>query len=248
MSMADTGMGDWTALRRRASQPYRRSSLFAWRFALGKLGIDPVFRALIEAGEFSRSSRVLDVGCGQGLLASLLWACQELTHDGRWPARWPPPADRFQYTGIDLMQRDIARARQALEGCGLRPQFVCADMCSSDFSASDLVVILDVLHYVEPAAQRRVLERVRAALSPEGRLLLRIGDSRRGWRFGISQWVDRVVTWCRGHGVAPTYCRSLPDWCALLGELGFAVEVRPMSAGTPFANVLLACRLERSVA
>jgi SAM-dependent methyltransferase len=104
---------------------------------------------------------------------------------------------------------------------------------------SDLVVILDVLHYVDLDAQEGVLRRVRDALQPGGRLLLRVGDaaSRRG--FAISQWVDRTVTRIRGHKVSPTWGRTLQEWTALLQRLGFRVQSIPMSKGTPFANVLL---------
>ena len=109
------------------------------------------------------------------------------------------------------------------------------------------MVILDVLHYVEPDAQRRVLERVRAAFGGEGqggRLLLRVGDAAaRGRGFVISQWVDRAVTRVRGHRAAPTWGRPLADWIALLAGLGFRVEAVPMSRGTPFANVLLVADL-----
>ena len=38
------------------------------------------------------------------------------------------------------------------------------------------------------------------------------------------------------------YCRPLDDWCALLRAHGFAVRTQAMSAGTPFANVLLIAR------
>jgi hypothetical protein len=72
------------------------------------------------------------------------------------------------------------------------------------------------------------------------RLLLRVGDaaSRRGYR--ISQWVDRTVTRVRGHRVSPTWGRPLSEWTALLQRLGFsAVQCDPVSAGSPFANVLL---------
>jgi hypothetical protein len=100
-------------------------------------------------------------------------------------------------------------------------------------------VILDVLHYVDHAAQAALLQRVHAALRPGGRLLLRVGDaaSRRG--FLISQWVDRIVTTVRGHHVPPTWGRTLPEWIAVLSAQGFAVQPVPMSQGTPFANVLL---------
>jgi SAM-dependent methyltransferase len=113
-------------------------------------------------------------------------------------------------------------------------------MCQAAMPACDLVVILDVLHYVDHAAQEGVLRRVHGALQPGGRLLLRVGDaaSRRG--FAISQWVDRTVTRIRGHRVSPTWGRTLSEWTSLLQRLGFSrVESIPMSAGTPFANVLL---------
>jgi SAM-dependent methyltransferase len=112
-------------------------------------------------------------------------------------------------------------------------------MRQADLPACDLVVILDVLHYVDHAAQAALLQRVRQALGARGRLLLRVGDrdSRRG--FAISQWVDRVVTMVRGHRVPPTWGRSVAEWTQLLQGLGFAVQALPMSQGTPFANVLL---------
>jgi hypothetical protein len=58
-----------------ACAPYRRSGRFAWHFARGKLGRDPVFRGMLERGDLPASARVVDIGCGQGLLASLLQAC-----------------------------------------------------------------------------------------------------------------------------------------------------------------------------
>jgi hypothetical protein len=75
-------------------------------------------------------------------------------------------------------------------------------------------------------------------------LLLRVGDaaSRRG--FLISQWVDRVVTFVRGHRVSPQFGRTLAAWVAQLESIGFEVRSQPMSRGTPFANVLLVARVQ----
>jgi len=106
--------------------------------------------------------------------------------------------------------RDVARARTALQALPLQPRFIHADMRHAALPACDLVVVLDVLHYVDHAAQQAVLAGVRDALqASQGRLLLRIGDagSRRG--FAVSQWVDRAVTMARGHRVAPTFGRPL---------------------------------------
>ena len=65
----------WRELHARSCAPYRAAGRFAWHFARGKLGRDPVFRGLVERGELRCGDgppRVVDIGCGQGLLASLL--------------------------------------------------------------------------------------------------------------------------------------------------------------------------------
>ena len=103
-----------------------------------------------------------------------------------------------------------------------------------------------MLHYVDLEAQEGVLRRVRDALSPGGRLLLRIGDASSSRGFAVSQWVDRTVTRVRGHRVSPTWGRTLEQWKVLLARLGFKVQSVPMSEGTPFANVLLVADLESS--
>ena len=84
--------------------------------------------------------------------------------------------------------------------------------------------------------------RARAALSPAGLLLLRIGDAGGGLPFRVSNWVDRAVLLLRGRGWARLYCRPLQAWLDLLAELGFNTITIPMSADTPFANVLLVAR------
>jgi SAM-dependent methyltransferase len=233
----------WRWLREHASAPYRRSGRFAWHFARGKLGRDPVFRALLERGDIGDRRHVLDIGCGQGLLASLLQACVDAEDRDRWSSTWPAEPRVAAYTGIELMPRDVRRAQAAVGALALAPRFVCADMRHATLPASDLVVILDVLHYVDHAAQQNLLARVRRCLGAAGgggRLLLRVGDRGSARGFAVSQWVDRVVTTVRGHPVAPTWGRPVGDGGGLLRRLGFdTVTAVPMSRGTPFANVLL---------
>ncbi|MEY2688638.1 MAG: hypothetical protein RL375_2836 [Pseudomonadota bacterium] len=235
----------WRALVDAARAPYRAAGHFAWHFAQGKLTLDPVFRFLFASGQITPGARVVDIGCGQGLLASLILACAR--RGAVWPAGWADAPVGASVTGIDLMPRDVQRARAAL---GDAAEFVCADMRQADLPACDVVVILDVLHYVDHAAQDDVLLRVRAALQQgtaerpgPGKLLLRVGDQQARLGFAISQWVDRVVTRVRGHRAAPTHGRPLTAWIERLRELGFDVTPRPMSAGTPFANVLLVASL-----
>jgi len=233
----------WRELHRAACAPYRAAGRFAWYFAQGKLGRDPVFRGMLERGDLPARARVLDIGCGQGLLASLLSAIDDVHSRGLWPARWPAAPAGTSYTGIELMPRDVARAQAAVGHLSGAPRFVCADMRTAELPACDVVVILDVLHYVDHTAQEGVLTRVRDALLPHGRLLLRIGDAANRRGFAVSQWVDHIVTLARGHRVPPTFGRPLHEWSALLRRLGFVVNGVPMSRGTPFANVLLVADL-----
>lgn len=231
----------WRALLAAASAPYRAAGPLAWRFARGKLGMDPVFRHLLESGLLPPQSRVLDIGCGQGLLASLLHAADQAGGSGAWPAGWAAAPRGCRVTGIELSARDVARARAAWAGhpSAQQPTWVCADMREAAFPPSDVVVLLDVLHYIDPAAQETVLARAQAALAPQGRLLLRVGDAQASSRFQFSQWVDGLVCRLRGLPMAHTHGRPLAAWQALLERLGFVVQARPMSQGTPFANVLL---------
>lgn len=217
---------DYARLVDRATQPYRAAGRFAYRFARGKLSGDPVFRHLLENALIPVGARVLDLGCGQGLLAALLAT-----------ARAPRVLD---YRGIELMPRDVERARMALGAhCGVE----LGDVRNAALGTADVAVILDVLHYLPRADQDGLLARVRASLAPAGVLLLRVGDASAGLPFQVTLAVDRAVTLARGHGLARFHCRSVAQWGACLEALGFTVSAAPMSRGTPFANVLLVARL-----
>lgn len=230
-------------LLEQATAPYRPLGQFAWHFARGKLGGDPAFAGLLQRGLIPSNARVLDIGCGQGLLAALLGSLTGNSPAERaWPAGWAPPPTGVQVHGIELMPRDVERAQQAVAHLGDRVRFTLGDMCTTAFTPADAVVILDVLHYVNEAAQEDVLRRVHEALTPGGVLLLRVGDAAAGLPFKISNWVDAVVFFVRGHGISRLYCRPLSSWQTLLQRLGFAVDAIPMHAGTPFANILLVAR------
>ncbi len=137
------------------------------------------------------------------------------------------------------MRREVARARRALgPGC----EVVQADIRSAVFGSADAVIILDVLHYMPEASQRDVLRRARAALPVGGVLLLRVGDADAGLRFRITRWSDRVIMLFRGHGLVSLHCHGIGRWRELLRECGFDSRPKPMSQGTPFANVLLVAR------
>ncbi len=224
-----------------ATVAYRRASRFSWHFARGKLRGDPSFRNFLARGLLSGRARLLDLGCGQGLLASWLLAARTCYgRSGAWPVGWPEPPTLTAYTGIELNPSEVHRARAAFaDRADVRLDIVEGNIATVPFPAVDAVVILDVLHYLDRASQEQVLTRVRACLPAGGLLLLRIGDAAGGFGFKLSQVIDRIVTLCRSGRWINLHCRPLAEWQALLERLGFSCTALPMSEGTPFTNTLL---------
>lgn len=222
-----------------ARAPYRIIGRFAYEFVRGKLAGDPAYRAILERGLLAGRRRVLDLGCGLGLLAAVLRAAERCSQQGRWPASWPSAPHGVSIRGIELLPRTVERARRALGGAA---EIVQGDIRVAEFGAADAVVILDVLHYIDADAHRALLQRVHATLAPAGLLLLRVSDASAGLRFRIGQCWDWAVMLARGQGLRRQHCRSLGGWRALLHECGFDSQIVLMSEGTAFANVLMCAR------
>jgi len=230
-------------LLNRATRPYARTFFTNYFWARGKLGGDPIFPALLDGNVFSDGMRLLDLGCGRGLLAAWLLAAEKMANEGKWIApRTPPQA--LQFRGVELIAREVRCGNFALQAAhGNRVALAVGDMRDADMSAVDAVTILDALHYIPHAEQDQLLDRIRAALDSGGVFVTRVGDASEGWRFRFSQKVDACMAALQGHRAPPTWCRSLTEWQHALEARGFSVQVLPMSQGTWFANALLICRV-----
>ncbi|MBR0567189.1 methyltransferase domain-containing protein [Azoarcus sp. L1K30] len=232
-----------TAFRSRlieaAAAPYRQAGRFAWHFARGKLARDPVFFGLLAAGALPSRARIVDLGCGIGLLSNWITAASSLHAAGDWPADWPAAPCLATYRGIELMPHDVERAARVQPPGAIVEQGDIRDVALGEI---DVVVILDALHYIETPAQNALLQRVLDALAPGGLLIMRVGDAAAGLPFVLSTWVDRLVCRMRGHRLGALHCRPAAEWRAQLERLGFTVQSQAMDAGTPFANTLLLAR------
>jgi SAM-dependent methyltransferase len=231
--------GFYSRLVDTAAAPYRTLGHFAWHFARGKLRVDPVFTAILKRGLIPGETRVVDLGCGQGVLLALLLAAEQRFTAGHWPGDWARAPRTAGLLGIDLHEEAVRRAAVAL---GDQAVIIEADLRDAPIPDAGVAVILDVLHYLEPDTQEALLDRVRIALPPGGRLIARVGDAAAGARFALTCAGDWFGAALRGQVLPRFHTRTIAAWIALLGRHGFAVEQVPMSAGPPFANVLLDAR------
>lgn len=233
------------ALLDEASRPFRASGHFAYHYTRGKLSSDSIFREILKRGIFPAEGRFLDLGCGQGSLFAWLLAAHHLHQTGRWPADWPVPPRPVALRGVELMQKDVDRAARAFGADHPLVRIEQGDMNRIDFGRPDVISILDALHYFDYGHQQLVLQRIYRALPPGGLFLTRIGDASAGLPYHICHWVDRTVTFVRGHRLPQLYCRRLTEWVELLRGIGFTVDSDPMNEGKPFANVMLVCRVPK---
>ena len=222
-----------------AARRYAPAGRFARYFARGKLGSDPVFKEILRRGLVPDGARVLDLGCGQGGLLALLVAARDQHRAGHWPAGWPPPPARLVLRGIEFLAKDVARANAALGDEGAVER---GDLRTVPLPPGDVIVLMDVLHYLEPEAQERLLARIAQALGPRGIFLTRVGDPSAGFAAALTWAVDQMVAVARGQGLHRFHRRTIAEWTAALERHGFAVTAEPMNGAVPFANVLLVGR------
>ncbi len=226
-----------------AAALYRPAGRFAYFFARGKLRGDRLFATLLRVGAIPEGAYVVDLGCGQGLLGAWFTSARR-GRNHNVADRVPLPGEA--YCGVDQSANDVARARIALPAA----RIIEADLRSFEVATlgpCDVITLLDVLHYLEPHAQDRLLRGAHAALRDAGTLILRVGDAASPSASRWSNAIDMTICALRGHARASLHRRSIVAWTALLLEIGFDIEILEddrMIANSPrkrtaFANVLL---------
>lgn len=223
-------------LVRRAADRFLDSSITAWEFARGKLRMDPVYRAALSSDLLPSGGTLIDVGCGQGLTLALLAEARLAMERGEWPAGWPSPPRFDRLIGIETRPRIATIARRAL---GREVEVIEGDARTVALEPARAVLLFDVLHLLPRDDQESLVAAIAARVEPGGVLLVREADPGGGWRFRAVRAGNRFKALVTGTWRAQTFePRTEAEWRECFTRRGFAVEMRPMGEGTPFANVL----------
>lgn len=172
-----------------------------------------------------RRGRVLDFGCGYGMLSNFLSL--------RSPER--------QILGIDLNRARIEVAKRSSTG---HPEisFQLGDVRDFQGIPFDAVVMTDVLHHIDWDNVRLLLQIIRSCLRDDGILVVLDVDRSPLRKFYTTYLIDRLLNLTRS-----LHYRSRDLLTVLLGQSGFWVQQDiPADKGLPLSDVVYLCRKEKT--
>jgi SAM-dependent methyltransferase len=188
-------------------------AIFVWMFALAKMRLDPMFGelpGLIQSRE--RLETALDIGCGFGVAgcALLEW------HSALKIYGVDPNRGRVRVARAVFGERGEAFAASA-------PDFVRHGIPDR----VDLVLVLDVIHFVPDAGLAMTFERIHGMLNEGGLLIVRAIVPPSG---GGSLWwnVARARRWITGQKV---FHRTPDEIRRAMEAAGFAIRDSKISGG-----------------
>ena len=218
-----------------AADRYLAASITGWEFARAKLRSDPVYRQALLGGVLPTGGVLVDVGCGQGLMLTLLLEAARRVGAGTWPADQPVPPVFSQLIGLEPRPGVARLAREATAGDAL---IVEGDARTFAYPPCAAMLFLDVLQMMPRADQESVLGQARTQLAPGGVILVREADASAGRRFLLVRVGNRFKALVTGAWRQPLCYRRGEEWLAVFHRLGFDAEQCRTGAPGRFGNAL----------
>jgi 2-polyprenyl-6-hydroxyphenyl methylase/3-demethylubiquinone-9 3-methyltransferase len=196
-------------------------------FVRGRLATAPL-EVLAARAE---GTRLLDVGCGHGVLVALLAAAS--------PAR--------NVVGIDPDERKIEWARASvgrLPNVELRACTI-EDLALERPAGFDTVLVADVLYLLAAAAWRPFLASAHALLRPGGRLVLKEAEDDGSWRVKKALFQEQLMVRMlrRTHSSGAVGFAPRATLEGAVRAAGFAIEeVVPLARGYSTPHLLIVAR------
>jgi SAM-dependent methyltransferase len=146
-------------LRQRVRARYQGKDFHGWMFSNAKTALDPMFDELPEMLKDAGDVRTfLDLGCGFGIA-------------GCWLLEHFPNSVAY---AVDPCRHRVAAAAEAMGNRGHVYRAGAPDFVQSDFPDHfDMVLALDMCHFLDDAALDLTLRRLRERLLDGGHLVLR---------------------------------------------------------------------------
>ena len=215
--------GDAEQRKRRREGKRFVSSLFvacpasARGFVRWKMRLDKIFNILAQ--EDLGKGPAVDLGCGYGMALGLA---------------------AFQQPGRRLIGCDLDAHRVKIAGQALSP--LCAELSVDDIRTfqlppAGLILIIDVLQYLDAAEQRDLLTRCCSALLPGGRLIFRVHDRKRGIPTKLSLALDRII-FRLSATTRPPLILFPDDYARILESAGMKVGMERFINRLPLAHIL----------
>lgn len=174
------------------------------------------------------SGRILDLGCGFGMLSNYLALSSE----------------KRVVKGVDISVRRIDIAQRASKGIS-NICFEEADFLKTDLTGYDCILLIDTLHYFPAAVQNRIIERCCGQMHKMGMILIRDSNGDLKLRHFITRWYETLMTKTGFTKGDTLFFRSFHELKGLIESLGFSVFMMPLWGRTPFADTLMVCKKER---
>jgi 2-polyprenyl-3-methyl-5-hydroxy-6-metoxy-1,4-benzoquinol methylase len=193
-------------------------------YAGRKLRSDPIFPAAYEMFRASPEPLV-DVGCGVGLLAFYLRERNFLR----------------PISGLDSDGRKIERANAVRQGVYHDLQFLKQDV-TNPIAQTGNIVLFDLLHYLLPDEQSRLLERLAERVAPGGMLVIRDCPRDGNARFWLTHLAERFAQRTSWNMKAVLHFPARERIFAAFDEAQFSRTVEPLWGRTPFNNHLFIFR------